>query len=102
MNTDKHGFLTGEFPDGSATAFTLPELLVILAVLMLLGVMVLPAVARSGLNSKAFQCLNNSRQLCAAWRMYADDNQDRLVFASTGGSSPRGGPSVPMDTANPG
>ena len=102
MNTDKHGFLTGEFPDGSATAFTLPELLVILAVLMLLGVMVLPAVARSGLNSKAFQCLNNSRQLCAAWRMYADDNQDRLVFASTGAPNGRGGSSVTFDTINPG
>jgi type II secretory pathway pseudopilin PulG len=73
---------------GSAPAFTLPELLVILAVLMVLGVMVLPALARSGLNSRAFQCLNNSRQLCAAWRTYADDNQDRMVFSSDDG---RGG-----------
>ena len=70
---------------GSAPAFTLPELLVILAVLMVLGVMVLPALARSGLNSRAFQCLNNSRQLCTAWRMYSDDNQDRMVLASDDG-----------------
>jgi hypothetical protein len=67
---------------GLAPAFTLVELLVILAVLMVLGVTILPALARPGLNSRAFQCLNNSRQLCAAWRMYADDNQDRIVFSS--------------------
>ena len=87
---------------GPAAAFTLLELVVILAVLMLLAVMVLPALGRSGLNSRAFQCLNNSRQLCAAWRMYADDNQDRLVFASTSGSAGRAGGSVPIDTLNPG
>jgi hypothetical protein len=69
---------------GSAPAFTLVELLVVLAVLMLLGAMVLPALGRSGLSSSAFQCLNNSRQLCAAWRMYADDNQDRIVLSSDG------------------
>src|SRR5215469_15316711 len=71
---------------GLALAFTLLELVVILAVLMLLVVMVLPALGRSGLNSRAFQCLNNSRQLCAAWRMYADDNQDRMVFSSDDGT----------------
>jgi prepilin-type processing-associated H-X9-DG protein len=26
--------------------------------------------------------MNNHRQLCLAWRMYSDDNQDRLLYAS--------------------
>lgn len=68
-----------------APAFTLLELLVLLAVLGLLGSMLLPTLAKSGLNSKGFQCQNNHRQLCNAWRMYADDNRDRIVYAAIGG-----------------
>lgn len=70
-----------------APAFTLLELLVVLAVLALLGSMLLPTLAKSGLNSKGFQCQNNHRQLCNAWRMYADDNRDRIVYAAIGGST---------------
>lgn len=69
-----------------APAFTLLELLVVLAVLGLLGSMLLPTLAKSGVNSKGFQCQNNHRQLCNAWRMYADDNRDRIVYASVGGT----------------
>jgi prepilin-type N-terminal cleavage/methylation domain-containing protein len=61
-------------------AFTLTELLVVLATLAILSVLLLPALAstQSG-NSKAFQCLNNMRQMAVAWTLYAEDNQDRLV-----------------------
>src|SRR5437879_4869282 len=72
-------------------AFTFLELLVVLAVFAVLAATLSPVLARSRPNSLAFQCLNNNRQLCAAWRMYADDNRDRIVYSSddgTGNSNP--------------
>jgi prepilin-type processing-associated H-X9-DG protein len=42
-------------------------------------------MAKTGLTSKGFQCLNNNRQLCNAWRMYADDNRDVIVYSSDDG-----------------
>src|SRR5437870_1392966 len=71
----------------AAQAFTFVELLVLLAVIAVLAATLLPAVAKSRPNSLALQCLNNHRQLCAAWRMYADDNRDRIVYASGDGTS---------------
>jgi prepilin-type N-terminal cleavage/methylation domain-containing protein len=63
-------------------AFTLLELAVVLAILALLAVTLLPVMAKSRPNTLAFQCRNNNRRLCSAWRMYADDNHDRLVYSS--------------------
>ena len=64
------------------SGFTFVELLVVLAVIAALAATLLPALAKSRPNSLAFQCLNNNRQLCAAWRMYADDNRDRIVYSA--------------------
>ena len=64
--------------------FTLVELLVVAAVLGLGALMLAPAVARTRPVSKAFLCRNNLKQLTAAWRTYADDNNDVLVASSSG------------------
>src|SRR5262245_22096180 len=71
----------------SREAFTFVELLVVIAVVALLASTLLPALAKSRPNSQAFQCMNNNRQLCAAWRLYAEDNQDRIVYASDDGTA---------------
>jgi prepilin-type N-terminal cleavage/methylation domain-containing protein len=63
----------------SREAFTLVELLVVLAVVALLAVMLLPAIAATKPNSQAFQCMNNQRQITLAWLMYAEDNKDVLA-----------------------
>jgi prepilin-type processing-associated H-X9-DG protein len=84
-----------------ARGFTRLDILAILAVLGLLSLLILPALAKPGLNSKSFQCLSNHRQMCNAWRMYADDNGDRIVYASTSGTSARSGASVPINPATP-
>lgn len=63
-------------------AFTLLELIVAVAMLAFLFCIFVPGIAKSGLTSKGFQCLNNNRQLCNAWRMYADENNDRIPFSS--------------------
>ena len=69
-------------------AFTLVELVVALIMLGLLLCVFVPGLAKTGLSSKGFQCLNNNRQLCNAWRMYADESNDRIPYASWLGGSP--------------
>lgn len=71
---------------GSA-AFTLIELLVILAVLVIWAMLLVPALARTQPDSRAARCLNNHRQLCRAWLMYANDNNDKLATSLTGVST---------------
>src|ERR1022692_3313797 len=67
-------------PDDGRRAFTLNELLVVLATLAILAVVLLPALASTQPGSaKVFQCLNNVRQMAVAWTLYAEDNHDRLV-----------------------
>jgi prepilin-type processing-associated H-X9-DG protein len=63
----------------AADAFTFVELLVVIATLGLLAVMLLPALAKTGPNTQAFQCLNNLRQIQHGWLIYSTDNNDRIV-----------------------
>jgi prepilin-type N-terminal cleavage/methylation domain-containing protein/prepilin-type processing-associated H-X9-DG protein len=65
-----------------APAFTLLELLVVLAVVAVCGVLLGPALARTQGDSRAFRCLNNTRELTRAWRLWTADNQDRLLYAA--------------------
>jgi type II secretory pathway pseudopilin PulG len=58
-------------------AFTLLELLLMLACVFFLVVLILPAFAgTTGAKSKALQCLQNQRQIMAAMLMYTHDNND--------------------------
>jgi prepilin-type processing-associated H-X9-DG protein len=67
-------------------AFTLLELLVILAVLAVLGSILAVSIARTAPPNNSVQCLNNYRQLANAWRMQAEDNSGRLVYNHDGGN----------------
>lgn len=79
-----------EFPIGrphargsARRAFTLLELLVALAMVAVLAALMLPALAGTQpKTTKAFQCLNNMRQLTLAWTIYAGDYHDRLAINS--------------------
>ena len=62
-------------------AFTLVELMVVVALAGLLALMLAPASAHLKPDSSAAQCLNNLRQMQRAWKMYADDNAGRIVSA---------------------
>lgn len=66
-------------PRNNAAAFTLTELLVILATMAVMVLVLAPALAATKPNSKMAQCLNGKRQLTLAWQMYAADNSDSLV-----------------------
>jgi prepilin-type N-terminal cleavage/methylation domain-containing protein/prepilin-type processing-associated H-X9-DG protein len=69
-----------------SAGFTLTELLVVIASIAILSAILLPALGQSRSNSQAFQCMENTRRLTLAWRMYAEDNSDRLVYSSDDGS----------------
>lgn len=71
-------------PDG----FTLIELLVVIAIIAILAAVLLPALAAAKRRALSMQCLNNTKQLMMAWRVYADENNDLL---------PKSFPSVATD-----
>ena len=59
-------------------AFTLVELLTVMAVLAILASLLLAACGKARASSQSITCVNNLRQLQIAWLMYADDHTDTL------------------------
>lgn len=80
----KKPFLLG----GDAKAFTLIELLVVIAIIGILAGLLLPALNSAKAKAQGIQCMNNHRALALAWRMYSDDNNDRLLYSSYDATHP--------------
>ena len=59
-------------------AFTLVELLVVIAVIAILAALLLPALAAAKEKGYRAQCINNLKQLSLGIQAYADDHGDQL------------------------
>lgn len=60
------------------SAFSLLELLVVLALIAMLACVVLPALSSARLRAQAVTCMANGRQLAAAAHLYAGDSADKF------------------------
>ena len=61
------------------SAFTVVELVAVIALVALWAAVLLPALAKAKPSNQSVQCRNNVRQLARAWSMYAADNNDILL-----------------------
>jgi prepilin-type N-terminal cleavage/methylation domain-containing protein len=63
-------------------AFTLIELLAVIATIGILAALLLPTLSAARARSKRAVCLNNLKQINLATRMYAEDNRNAIVLPS--------------------
>jgi type II secretory pathway pseudopilin PulG len=69
----------GSPQNGSISAFTLMELLIVVGIIAVLAGLLLPVVNRAKSRGMIAQDLNNKNQMMQAWVMYAGDFNDIMV-----------------------
>ncbi len=60
-------------------AFTLIELLLVIAIIAVLAALILPGLAQARQRAEGVVCLSNLKQLQLAFQLYADDNRGALT-----------------------
>jgi prepilin-type N-terminal cleavage/methylation domain-containing protein len=71
-----------EIPHGRGKhGFTLIELLVVIAIIAILAAILFPVFAKARERAKITTCLSNFKQVGLQFKMYADDNDQKLPYA---------------------
>ena len=86
----KHVGLNSKNHMNKKQAFTLIELVVVVATLALFAFMLLPALASSGTKSQKINCINNLKQVGIAFRIWEGNNNGKYPMAvsyTAGGAS---------------
>jgi prepilin-type processing-associated H-X9-DG protein len=60
---------------------------VVIAIIAILASMLLPALAKAKTKAQGIKCMNHGRQMGLAWRLYVDDNQDKVPQSYNPGAS---------------
>jgi prepilin-type N-terminal cleavage/methylation domain-containing protein/prepilin-type processing-associated H-X9-DG protein len=76
--------IRGYWLNSRPSAFTLVELLVVMAIISMLMSILLPSLNKAREAGQRVCCLSNLRQLTLSWVMYTSDNEDRLCSPNTG------------------
>ena len=66
-------------------AFTLLELLVVIAVIAIMAALLLPALSRTQEQARGTACRSNMKQLALAFLMYSEDNDDTFPWPGASG-----------------
>src|SRR6266853_5514545 len=69
-------------PNRHRSAFTLVELLIVIAIIAVLASLLLSALGQAKSRAQTTVCLNNLKQLQLAWLMYCDENEDQVPYNS--------------------
>jgi prepilin-type N-terminal cleavage/methylation domain-containing protein len=65
-------------------AFTLIELLIVIAIIAILAAMLLPALSKAKDKASRTICVNNEKQMALAMTMYSQDNREYFAYPNWG------------------